>query len=172
MRFLFCPLIVIALLGGATSHALIHPDIPPNRKVDSYGNVSFKEEKARLDAFVAALKKDPHSQGYIVVYAGRRARPNEAAARGTRAKEYLVRKRGMDERMIVARDGGYREQLTVELFIVPSGGVPPFDTPTIDPGTVRIIGRGVKGKRARKKSRAAPNNGMHPTRDTLPLINL
>jgi hypothetical protein len=151
MKFLSWSLILIALLGGAASYALTHPEIPPNRKVDSYGSISLKEERARLDAFAAELKKEPHSQGYIMVYAGKRALRGEANARGERARAYLIKKWGMHEKRVVAVDCGYRESRATELFIVPSGGVPPLAEPTFDPNEVQIIGGRVSGRRARSR---------------------
>jgi hypothetical protein len=67
------------------------------------------------------------------------ARAGEAEARAARAKEYLVKVRGIDARRIVTIDGGHREDLTVELYIVPSGDTPPFSTPTVDPNDVQVI---------------------------------
>ena len=151
MKLLLCTLTVILLLGATIPYALPRPDIPPNRKIDSYGDVSFKDEKARLDAFLAELKKEPDSQGYIMAYAGKRARRGEAAARGRRAQDYLVNvdRECMDARRIVVVDGGYRERLTVELFLVPAGGIPPRPEPTVDPSEVQIIGSRGKGRRVR-----------------------
>jgi len=34
-------------------------------------------------------------------------------------------------------DGGYREELTVELWVVPSGANPPSASPTVDPSEVK-----------------------------------
>jgi hypothetical protein len=37
----------------------------------------------------------------------------------------------------VTVDGGYKEDLTVELWIVPSGANPPTASPTVDPSEVK-----------------------------------
>ena len=114
----------------------------------SYSDVPFDSEKNLLDAFTAQLRLHTSADGYIMVYAGRRARPGEAAARAQRAKKYLTDARGIDGRRIVAIDGGYREKQTVELYLVPSGAIPPFATPTVDPKEVRITKSG--GGRTKK----------------------
>jgi hypothetical protein len=112
-----------------------------SRKLDEYGDIGFADERARLDAFAEELKNDPTSQGYILSYAGRRARGGEAQKRGERAGSYLREARGVKEGRIKVIAGGHREERTVELFIVPSGAVPPALSPTVDPKDVEVVGR-------------------------------
>ncbi len=116
-------------------------------KMDEYGNISFNDEKARLDNFASAIESDPGNQGYIIAYAGRRARTGEAEARGTRARNYLLGKRGIDARRIVVIDGGHREELTVDLYVVPTGTPPPTSSPTVDPSEVQIVAGKTKARR-------------------------
>ena len=52
-----------------------------------------------------------------------------ARQRGERAKNYLVKERGLPETRIVVVNGGHRDKRTVELFIVPLGAYPPTATP-------------------------------------------
>ncbi|MBD0373348.1 MAG: hypothetical protein ICV60_21105 [Pyrinomonadaceae bacterium] len=123
------------------------------RLFDQYGNIAFNDEKARLDNFAIQLQNEPGSQGYIIAYAGRRARANEAQARADRAKDYLVNTRGIDPGRLVTVDGGFREDLTVELWIVPSGAAPPTASPTLQQSDVTIItgGTGRTGGRRRRR---------------------
>jgi len=109
------------------------------RKIDEYGNIRFNDEKARLDNFAIELQNDPTAQGYIIAYGGRRGRAGEAQRRADRAKDYLVNTRGIDASRIVTVDGGFREDLTVELWIVPSGATAPQATATVDPSEVQTI---------------------------------
>jgi hypothetical protein len=110
---------------------------PDARKVDEYGNIKFNDEKARLDNYAIELQNDPTAQGYLVCYGGRTGRTGEAQRRCDRAKNYLVSTRGIDASRIVTVDGGFREELTVELWVVPSGANPPAASPTVDPSEVR-----------------------------------
>jgi hypothetical protein len=96
-----------------------------NRKFDEYGNISRDDEKARLDNFAIQLQQEPDSQGYVIIYAGRRTRPGDVQKRIDRVREYLVNLRGIDARRLVTLSGGTREDLTVELWIVPTGAAPP-----------------------------------------------
>jgi hypothetical protein len=104
-----------------------------------YGDVSSEREKALLDNFAIALNDEPNRTGYIIAYAGKRARAREAKARAQQAKEYLVKVRNYDPKRLKTIDGGYREEAEIELFIVSDGMCPPFATPTIDPRDVKIV---------------------------------
>jgi hypothetical protein len=99
--------------------------VPPARKFDSYGRVTRKNERARLDAFAVQLKNEPGAQGYLFLYGGRRNRTGESQQVAQRAKTYLVKTRRIDAGRLVAIDGGFKEIQAVELWIVPIGSVPP-----------------------------------------------
>lgn len=114
---------------------------PAPQKIDEYGGVSIVGESARLDRMAAQMRKNPDAQGYILSYAGRRARVGEAQWRAERAKRYLVMKWGFDLTRIVVIDGGHKETHVMELYIVPSGVIPPAVSPTVEPREVEIIGR-------------------------------
>ena len=101
------------------------------RKFDEYSDLSFEDEKARLDNFAIHLQKDePDFKGYIIVYAGQGTRSGEAQARAKRAKDYLVKVRGIEAARIVTIDGGCREHLEVELYALPSSMSPPTSNPS------------------------------------------
>ena len=124
---------------ASCSTAVIRDPLP--RMLGEYGGISFPAEKVRLDRLATEMRKNPHAQGYILSYAGRRARVGEAQWRAERAKRYLVRKWGFDPRRIVIIDGGHKEVYAIELYIVPSGVIPPTVSPTVEPGEVKIIGK-------------------------------
>jgi hypothetical protein len=56
-----------------------------------------------------------------------------------RAKKYLTTVRGVPADRIVTIDGGYREELTVELRIRGKDMQPPQPSPTVDPNEVEFI---------------------------------
>jgi hypothetical protein len=113
------------------------------RPLDLFGKIPFEETEARLDTFIAELlnlnQGAPHYLGYIVVYAGRSAHPNEAANFAKCAKNYLVTTREADPETLFAANGGYRDEFTVELFIMPNDAYPPLLTPTVSPRKVKIL---------------------------------
>jgi hypothetical protein len=127
------------------------PPVPsPTRNIDEYGNISFEDEQARLDNFAIELQNDPAAKGYVTCYGGKVGRAGEARRRCARAKRYLVGRRGIPAAQLVAADGGYRQDLTVTLWIVPEGVTPPPHVPTVDPSEVRFI-RGKAKRRPRSR---------------------
>ncbi len=119
-------------------------------KFDEYGNIRFNDEKARLDNYAIQLQNDPTARGQIIAYGGRVGRAGEAQARADRAKNYLVNERGISADRIDAIDGGFREDLTVELWIVPSGATAPSASPTVDPSEVRTTTPRRRTRRGRR----------------------
>jgi hypothetical protein len=114
---------------------------PQPRRMDEYGGVRPKDERARLNHLAAELRKEPSAQGCILSYAGRHSWEGEASWRGERARRYLIRS-GFDPRRIVVIDAGYRESHAIELYVVPSGAISlPTASPTVDPREARITGR-------------------------------
>ena len=94
-------------------------------KFDEYGNIRFNDEKARLDNYAIQLQNEPGSTGTIIGYG---ACEGEGQARADRAKNYLVNTRGIDAGRLTAIDGGCREELTVQLWVVPTGATAPTAT--------------------------------------------
>ena len=134
----FDHLIVTLTIGGLASHCpatISFSPLPPITcalPLDTYGTLDPEDEKARLDNFAIALLNEPKTLGYIIVYGGRRGRRGEAQAGVDRAKLYLVNERDVDAGRIVTIDGGFRDELTFELIIVPPMAAPPNATPTVD----------------------------------------
>ena len=129
--------------AGTTRH---HP-------FDKYSDIPFSDEKARLDNFAASLHNELNFKGYIIAYAGQRARAGEAKARADRAKNYLVNERGIESERVVSIDGGYREKPMVELYFLPRGISAPTATPTVDPSEVQIIRAGSARNNNRRSTR-------------------
>jgi hypothetical protein len=55
----------------------------------------------------------------------------------SRAREYLVTQRGIDASRLVVVNGGFREDDSVELWVVPSGASAPQATPTVQAGEIK-----------------------------------
>ncbi|HZS44991.1 MAG TPA: hypothetical protein VFC63_07810 [Blastocatellia bacterium] len=93
---------------------------PLSRKVGGYGKVTAEQEQKALDNFAMELQENPLAQAYVVSYGGK----NEADAEAKRAKDHLI-KRLIDSTKITTVNGGQRDKLEVELWLVPSGAAPP-----------------------------------------------
>lgn len=104
------------------------------RKLDEYGKVTPKEQNTKLEHFTIGLFSDPSAMGYIIAYNGRASLATDAQKAANGAKNYLVKTLGLTPERVVTVDGGYREQPTIELWLVPSGAEPPKPTPTIKTG--------------------------------------
>ena len=115
---------------------------------DQYGDLRFADEKSRLDNFAIQLMNEENAIGHIIVYAGRKATVAEARLRANRARDYLINVRKINPERVKAVDGGYREDLSVHLYIAPPDAGPPPVMPTIDPSQVEIIYE--KKQRSRK----------------------
>ncbi len=88
---------------------------------------SIDDAKARMDAFYDdGLKNKPTFLAYVILYRGK-CRWSRYTLRAT--KKYLML-RGLSAGRIRTVDGGYRDEPTMELWIVPQGGQPPRPTPT------------------------------------------
>jgi len=106
------------------------------REFDECNNCTFDDQKARLDNLAVELQNDPSTRGYIVAYGGRMSPVGQVNKLMSRARDYLVMQRGIDASRLVVVNGGFREDDSVELWIVPSGAAAPLPTPTVQAGEV------------------------------------
>jgi hypothetical protein len=128
--------------ASADSSAPRFPPIPSPtspRRIDEYGKLRWRDEKARLDNAAIEFQADPTASCYLICYDGRVAREGEARRRCLRAANYLVKRRGIEARRVLTVDGGFREDLTVEIWPVPAGASPPMSSPTVDPSEVKFV---------------------------------
>jgi len=106
------------------------------REFDECNNCTFDDQKARLDNLAVELQNDPSTRGYIIAYGGRMSPLGQVEKLMTRARDYLITQRGIDASRLVIVNGGFREEDSVELWIVPSGAAAPQPTPTVQAGEV------------------------------------
>jgi len=126
------------------------PPVPAptsSRKIDEYGNIRWRDEQLRLDNIAIEARNDPTAVTYLVCYGGRRSYEGEASRRCGRAARYLKTKRGIEAARVVTLDGGFREELTVELWTPSAGTRLPEVSPTVDPSEVIIIKDAPKRRR-------------------------
>ena len=115
----------------------------------AYVVIDSGEEKARLDRYAAALRQEPGAQAYVITYGGRTSGPDVARKAGERVRDHLLKACPIECVRVVTVDGGYREEPTTELWIVPAGATPPQPTPT-------VAARGAKRATARPRARTRP----------------
>ena len=112
-------LLMMTLASVAGAHS------PATSAFDRYGDISFRNEKARLDNFAIQLLNYPTATGYIHMSAGQVTYKNETRERLARAKAYLVKVRGLDPNRVVTIDCGFTPDLYIVLWIAPLGVTPP-----------------------------------------------
>ena len=160
LRFIICSFCLILPLG-TISYAQDdrnRPLTPENNIIvepfDTYGDILWKNEKARLDTFSILLQEVPNLVGYITVYASKQSCAGDAQRRGIRAKKYLVEYRHIDWNRVIWKDAGYLESTYVMLWGQSRGEEPyPFYQPPSLTG-VKVKdcrAKANKGKRHNKK---------------------
>ena len=107
----------------------INPPPRPMDPFDSYGDIRFSWEKARLDSFAVQIQNYPGSRGAIFTYASKQTYRGEAFDRLRRAKNYLVKVRGLSPERILTIDAGHDTEVLTYLVLVPPGAtVPTFES--------------------------------------------
>src|ERR1051326_8587042 len=105
---------------------------------DEFSGFNCEDVKARLDNFAIHLMQEQNLQGYIIVYGGKRVWRGETQAWINASREYLVKTRGLAKERLTIVNGGYRESITMQLWIIPKDANPPTATPTIQRKDIRF----------------------------------
>ena len=111
---------------------VILPGIICGLAFDSYGDIKFEDEKARLDNFAIQLLNEPLSIGLIRMSSGQKTFANESREHLDRAKSYLANVRGIDPNRITTLDCGFTTDLNIHLYIVLPGATPPECDRTVE----------------------------------------
>ena len=117
--------------------------VPIEKKVivaqefDECNGCSLNDQKARLDNLAVELQNEPSARAYIIAYGGRMSPLGQSQKLSSRARDYLVSHRGIDASRLTVVNGGFREEDSVELWLVPSGAAAPQPTPTVQMGDVK-----------------------------------
>ncbi|HLM23872.1 MAG TPA: hypothetical protein VK274_02395 [Pyrinomonadaceae bacterium] len=107
------------------------------QEFDECNSCSYDDQKARLDNLAVELQNDPATRAYILAYGGRMSPLGQVEKLMSRARDYLITQRGIDASRLVVVNGGFREEDSVELWIVPGGAAAPQATPTVQAGDVK-----------------------------------
>ncbi len=112
---------------------------------DQLQSYNCEDLMVRLDNFIFTLGADKTSRGFIVVYEGKYLnyinekksksllpRFGESALRVHFMQNYLINFRGFPKEKVLFISGGFREEHTVELWVVPNGANPPKSSPTLE----------------------------------------
>jgi len=150
----FSFLLIISFVCGAAAQ-----ETRVAEKFEEFGELECEGLRGRLDNFLVHLRNTPTAEGFVIVYEGKYSRPIYDRQGNLKYKDYLpavgeakYRTKVMSNHFKLRRfpadrisiiDGGFRENFTVEFWIVPAGAKPPAASPTLDKVKYR------KGKPAR-----------------------
>lgn len=95
---------------------------------------------ARLENFYVELTNDENNFGYIIVYGSKIGKRGEINAHIQGIKEYFTYIRKNEYKNYKIISGGFRENLEIELWIVPENACPPLPSPTVEFEKVRYKG--------------------------------
>lgn len=115
-------------------------DLPCNgiSRFAEYGNIPTRDERAVLDRLAKALRLSSDQIVYVLVYAGREACVDEASRRAQRIKSHLVKKYAIDAGRIILKDGGFKVDLSTELWLLPRTRSLPEPFPQLDRAQVNL----------------------------------
>jgi hypothetical protein len=89
-----------------------------------------------IDNFMISLDNHPDALGYVIVYESRNSvTKNEAIAK---VKRFFVRRHYFEKRVRLL-PGGFREDETVDLWMLPRNAETPPFSPTVDPSFIRTM---------------------------------
>lgn len=110
-----------------------------SEKIDEFGLLGECDLRSRFDNFMIAVQNNPAAKGYAIFYQGKDILPaNYESGPAVHAKMFTnhLRFRRFDPSRIVIISGGFRESLSTELWLVPSGAEPPQPSATIPAPTM------------------------------------
>jgi len=130
--FLICLLFGVTVLSQETT------------KIDEFENLNCDDYLGRMDSAIAEARKNPLSRMYVLIYEGKEPRYNKtlngpklmsptlgtAEAKIRSIKKWLSHREIQIERFSFVK-AGFRENMTVEMWLVPAGSKPPDPTPTL-----------------------------------------
>jgi hypothetical protein len=115
---------------GVAAVAQTEPPAHPPGLFDELGDTLISDWLARADNLAVELQNRPAAKAYIVAYGVPNKLPGWPFRRANQVKGYLVQSRGIDAERIELVYGGYRDNVTYQLWVMDAGTplpLPPFD---------------------------------------------
>ena len=120
-------------------HHFICQDPPrPIFDPDDGSGRSFEQDKPRIDRFANEMKENNTAEAYIIAYGGLVSYKNEARTRLNCTRNYLITVHGISRSRLKLFDGGYRNEVTVQMFLVNPDDPKPTPYATVNREAVRI----------------------------------
>ena len=119
-------------------HFVRHSAQKPIYDPDDGGGRSFEQDKPRIDRFAKAMKENSSADAYIIAYGGLESYRNEAGIRLNCIRKYLMTSHRIPRSRLKLIEGGYRTEVTVQLFLVNPGDPKPTPFPIVSREAVRM----------------------------------
>ncbi len=100
-------------------------------KLDEFSHLPYSDIAARMDSYFYQIANEPDATVYIIIYGGRQSNKKDAAA-VLRSLRQIISFRKYDPSRIKIVDGGFREGMFVEVYLLTAGVEPPKPTPTLN----------------------------------------
>lgn len=100
------------------------------RKIDEFGSILISDLLARADYFAIEIQNNPTATAYVVAYGVPNKAPGWPERRGYWTKGYLTNGKGISEERVKVVNGGYRDSIMMQFWLVEPGAqlpIPPFD---------------------------------------------
>lgn len=100
-------------------------------KSDEFSHIQYSDLSARLDGFFISILHEPDMTGHIIIYGSRKNNKKDVAAI-IKSINLAILFRRFDKSRLKIVDGGFREDMWVELYLLPHGVEPPKPVPTLN----------------------------------------
>jgi len=102
------------------------------RLVNEFGRAVDCELSAHVDSLFIWLNDNPGAKGYVIAYKGTDFLPSQIKSSPMIARiRRSIAFRKYDESRVVFIDGGFRDTVNTQFYLVPDGAVPPEATDTV-----------------------------------------
>ena len=122
MKRIFIAALLLTLM---CAHAPARQQPATARMIDSFGEIQWSDLMARLDNFAIELQNEPGARGIVLAYAVKHKFPGWPIRRAYASVDYLINTRGIDAARLSAANGGLRDKVGFELWVVPPGAETP-----------------------------------------------
>lgn len=137
LRKTICSLLLTLLLTSisfsqSTEEIVSEQNTKAAIKIDEFGKEGDCQVSGRLDSFFVQLQENPSATGFVITYQGKNALPSDYTVS---AYEKLIRNqiafRNQDASRFTFLRGGFRDEVSTELWLVPNGAEEPTPTDTV-----------------------------------------
>ncbi len=99
-------------------------------EIDEIGPATNGDIKQRMDSLRSFLNQNPDDSGYLIVYGRPDLKGKDVAKRKLQLTTIMMFL-GVDPKRWKIIDGGFRDEISLEIFVLPAGVPPPMPTPTV-----------------------------------------